>query len=386
MALEELIIAWSRERPVWQREIMRRVAAGDVLSAEDYDQLVNDIVQAKEFPECQFGLEQLPRPASDDLPVSLLAIEKPAHVNALESIEPLTFEPKGLTIVYGDNGSGISGYARLLKRIARARHREEVLTDVFRDTSLAKPTALLSVKIGDVEEAVNWPEPARSGLQRMLFYDGACGNAYIAIESDFPYRPSGLFVMDALIDACVAVRTRIDARLAENTAAAHQLPPVPDQLRESDAGRFLVSLSGKSSVDMLDALIRGFDEAKETIEDLKNEEARLRSADTTKARQQFIRQSEKLEALRSHIEGLNAATGGSVLEEIRQHRSAVKALEEAAASWRDLSNLSRCQGLGVRPGSPYGKPLNAFRRSMPIRNRSSRPFATVPDAFCVSSP
>jgi hypothetical protein len=76
MALEELIIAWSRDRPVWQREVMRRVANGDVLSGEEYDRLLEDIVQAKAIPEPQFGLEQFPLAASDNLPVCLLAIEK----------------------------------------------------------------------------------------------------------------------------------------------------------------------------------------------------------------------------------------------------------------------------------------------------------------------
>ena len=50
----------------------------------------------------------------------------------------------------------------------------------------------------------------------MLFYDGACGAAYIAAESDFPYRASALFVMDGLIevwsrsqpDRCQAARRR----------------------------------------------------------------------------------------------------------------------------------------------------------------------------------
>ena len=45
----------------------------------------------------------------------------------------------------------------------------------------------------------------------MLFYDDACGGAYISTESDFPYRPSALFVMDGLIEACVELRSRLDA-------------------------------------------------------------------------------------------------------------------------------------------------------------------------------
>lgn len=349
MALEELIVAWSKERPAWQREVMRRVAAGDVLSDDDYDTLVEDIVKAKELPPPQFGLEQLPQAASEDLPVCLVVIEKPEHVNALESQEPLTFEQQGLTIVYGDNGSGKSGYARLLKRIARARHQEDVLTDVFRDTSLATPTAALSVRIGDAVESLAWPESSRPELQRMLFYDAACGDAYIASESDFPYRPSGLFVMDGLIEACVAVRARIDAKLAENGASANQLPAVPEQAQESDAGQFLVPLCGRSSVEALDALIARFDGAKEPIEELKDQEARLRSTDTTKARQQLTRQSEKLVALRNHVESLDAAMGSAALTELQGGQAEVKTLEEAAAVLAGTFESEPLTGVGSSP-------------------------------------
>ena len=112
--------ALSKERPAWQREVMRPVAVADVFSDEDYDRLVETSLQPRSFLSAVFGLEQLPQATPEDLPVRLVSIEKPEHVNALESKEPLTFELRGLTIIYGDNASGKSGYARLLKRIARA--------------------------------------------------------------------------------------------------------------------------------------------------------------------------------------------------------------------------------------------------------------------------
>lgn len=362
MALEELIVAWSKERPAWQREVMRRVAVGEAFSDGDYDRLVEDIVEGKELSAGQFGLEQLPQTTSEDLPVCLVAIERPEHVNALESKEPLTFEPQGLNIVYGDNGSGKSGYARLLKRITRARHREDVLTDVFRDTSRAQPTAALSIRIGDAEESLAWPESSRPELQRMLFYDAACGSLYIASESDFPYRPSALFVMDGLIEACVAVRARIDAKLAENSASANQFSAVPEHVQESDAGRFLLSLSASSSVERLDALIARFDAAKETIENLKGQEARLRSADTTKARQDLARQSEKLVALRSHIERLDAAMGSVALAEVQQHQAAVRTLEEAAALLAQSFESEPLPGVGSPPWKALWEAAQRFSK------------------------
>lgn len=359
MALEEDIVSWSKERPAWQRVIMRRVAAGDVLSDGDYETLVEDIVKAKELPPPQFGLEQLPQAASEDLPVCLVSIEKVEHVNALESQEPLTFEPCGLTIVYGDNGSGKSGYARLLKRITRARHQEEVLTDVFRDTSLAKPTAALSIRIGDADESLAWPESSRSELKRVLFYDAACGGGYISSESDFPYRPSALFVMDGLIEACVAVRARIDDKLAENAASANQLPAVTGQAQESDAGRFLMSLSERSSPEALDALVARYDAAKETIEDLRDQEVRLRSADKTKIRQQLARRSEKLVELRTHLEGLDEAMGSVGLARLREYQAAVATLEEAATL---LARSFRSEPLPGVGNSPWKELWDAAQR------------------------
>lgn len=359
MALEELIVAWSRERPAWQREVMRRVAAGGVLSDGEYDDLVDSILTEKTFSEPEFGLEQLPQVEPEDLPVCLVSIEKPAHVNALESKDPLTFQPQGLTIVYGDNGSGKSGYARLLKRIARARHQEDVLTDVFRDTSVARPTARLCVQIGDVKESLAWPETSRPELQRMLFYDAACGSAYIASESDFPYRPSALFVMDGLIKACVAVRERIDSKLVENGAEGNELPAVPELARETDVGRFLTALSASSSVEKLDALIAGFNKSTETIEQLKDQEATLRSSDTTKARLQLTRQSEKLEALRSHAESLEALLGSAALTELQRRRDELKALEGAAALLARAFESEPLPGVG---GSPWKALWQAARR------------------------
>jgi energy-coupling factor transporter ATP-binding protein EcfA2 len=349
MTIEENIVSWSKERPAWQREVMRRVAAGDVLSDVDYETLVEDIVRAKELPPPEFGLEQLPQVESEDLPVCLVEIKKLEHVNALESHEPLTFAQQGLTIVYGDNGSGKSGYARLLKRITRARHQEEVLSDVFRDTSLAKPTAALSFQIGDAVESLAWPESPRPELQRMLFYDVACGSAYIGSESDFPYRPSALFVMDGLIEACVAVRAIIDTKLAENATSANQLPAVPEHAQTSDVGQYIKSLSWRSSVEVLDALIATYDATNETVEDLKDQEAHLRNADTMKIRQQLTRQSEKFSALRKHLERLNEAMGNASLANLQTQQVAVRNLEEAATLLARQFELEPVPGVGSSP-------------------------------------
>lgn len=380
MALEEQIIGWSQTRPLWQRAVLRRVATGDLLTDPDYDQLVEGILVSKPTPDVSFGLGELPQTDPGALPVRLVSIEKPEHVNALESDEPLTFETDGLTIIYGDNASGKSGYARLLKRITRARHQEEVLSDVFRDTSVAKPTASLTVRVGEREETLAWPESSAAELRRMLFYDAACGSAYVSAESDFPYRPSALFVMDGLIDACVAVRARIDTRLDANGKAAKALPATDEELRSSEAGRYLTTLTGSSSVVTLDALIDRIDRSAETVDELKGQEARLRSADTSKEMELLARQGEKLDAISRHLATIHTVLADRALTELQQQRVRLKALGKAADLLARSFESEPLPGVGT---SPWKELWESARRFSEAHAYPGEIFpAVLPDRRC----
>jgi energy-coupling factor transporter ATP-binding protein EcfA2 len=381
VSLEDQVVEWGASRPPWQRAVLRRVAVGHVLSDRDYDQLVDALAASKEVGDASFGLEQLPRVKAGDPPVRLVSIAHPEHVNAIASDTPLTFEATGLTIIYGDNASGKSGYARLLKRIARARHQEEVLSDVFRDTALAKPGATLTVSVGGHETSITWPESTLPELQRMLFYDEACGKAYIATESDFPYRPSALFVMDGLIEACVAIRSRIDAKLEENTRSAKVLPAVDEVVRETEVGEYLAQLSGSSSLEALDALTGKPGLSLEAIDELKGQEARLRMADTTKERQKLARQSVKLGSLRTHLEGLQGALGDDAVEALQKERDQLKVLEQAADLLAKSFQSEPLHGVGT---SPWKELWESARRFSEAHAYPDDAFPVVgEDARCV---
>jgi hypothetical protein len=65
--------------------------------------------------------------------VALVSIFHHEGVNALAADQTLKFAPApGLTIVYGDNGAGKTGYIRILKQACRARGRELILGNVYR--------------------------------------------------------------------------------------------------------------------------------------------------------------------------------------------------------------------------------------------------------------
>lgn len=349
MSLEAQIVDWGTTRPVWQRSVLRRVALGQAFTEKDYDDLVDAIVSGGDVGNTHFGIEHLPQLEVDDPPVTLVSISDPKHVNALASDKPLTFGPNGLTIIYGDNGSGKSGYARILKRIARSRHQEEILSDVFRDTAQVEQQALITARIGETEQSFSWPKESRSTLARVHFYDEACGKQYTALESDFPYRPSVLGVMDGLIASCTAVRARIDSRLDANARAAKLLPLVDETVRETDVGKFLRRLSGKSSLESLDTLTDRLKPLVGTIEDLKTQEARLQSLDASDERRRLSRQAGKLDSLRSHLEVIQSAFGNEAIAAVEAERDRLAALEEAANSLTTAFGSEPLLGVGTSP-------------------------------------
>ncbi len=118
----EEILEWSKGRPAWQRDALRRLVA--------LGQVDDDAIRAyaacagKEVPDLEpLSQAHLRTNGDESRPIIVTAIRDAKNVNALMDGEVLTLAPVGLTIVYGDNGAGKSGYARVLKAVTSPSSR-----------------------------------------------------------------------------------------------------------------------------------------------------------------------------------------------------------------------------------------------------------------------
>ena len=381
MPLEQEVVNWASTRPPWQQYMLRRIARGETLTKTDFEQVVKTIFGSDDFGKKHLSVEELPITVEGDDAVRLVSISNPAHVNALQSAEPLTFAPDGITVIYGDNGTGKSGYARLLKRIARARHQARILSDVFRDTDRAEPSAQVAVRIGDREESFDGGVSSSPELQRMLFYDSECGSAYISTEFDFPYRPSALYIMDRLIEACTALRSLIDTKLAQNNADRKTIPAVDPILSDTEAGGFLVNLSADSSFESLADMTGNFEASTETIKSLREQEARLLAGDTSQERQRLSRIAEKCEYVALHLEAVQTVLCTDSISEFRAQRDRTRTLDQASSVLAGAFESEPLSGVGT---SVWKELWEAARRYSETHAYPGDVFpATSPDRRCV---
>lgn len=305
MALDEDLYAWAQGRPWWQQVLLSQLAAGHAVTMPGLEGIADQLLAGQPAAPSGgwLGTSLRPAPASQ-LPVRLTAVRDVRNVNALVDDQRLTFAPIGLTVVYGANGSGKSGYARLLKRSVRSRHRDDILPDIF-DTVGVASEAIIEYTAGDVAGDARLDEDD-AALAQVAFYDEKCGDCYVTMEADVSYRPAGLTLLDALINACDGVRQVIDLRLSGNAAASAALPALTSG---TASAAFLAGLHADTTDDAIDAAC-AFDEAAVArLEFVIDEEVRLRGSDVRQEANRLVALAVSFEAIAAQVTAAGARHG-----------------------------------------------------------------------------
>ena len=376
MAIEEQIVAWAQKRPRWQREIISRIAKGEVFLPKECNKIVDGIVNQATKPEFNIGFKHFPSVPDQAQPTRIISIAETKHVNALASPKPLEFEPHGITVIYGDNGSGKSGYARLLKRITHARDRVDVLSDVFEDTIGDMPVAKLRVSIGGQDKQIRWPEGEFPELQHVHFYDKKCMDFYVSNETDFPYRPAQLNVINGLIETCVTVQQCIEKRLHHSVQPEVHLPLASEKLRDTTVGNFLDKFSYMTSIDSLDNLLTRLNDFPETTEELESEERRLRNADSGQERLFLTREAEKFDALHEHINSIHSVIGDESLSHLQAKHIRLQEAQHASSLLASAFASEPLDGVGT---SPWRTLWESARKFSEQHAYPEKPFPYVDD-------
>jgi energy-coupling factor transporter ATP-binding protein EcfA2 len=151
-----------------------------------------------------------------DTPITLKGIANIKGVNRLIDNASLTFCPKALTIVYGRNGSGKSGFVRILRTACRTRIENEatlkVLADVY-GSGTAVQSAEIIVDAGSGDVPISWKlgMAAAPSLMQVAVFDSGAAQLYVDGGNQIRFLPFGLALPHRLNGACLTLKAKLEA-------------------------------------------------------------------------------------------------------------------------------------------------------------------------------
>ncbi len=142
-------------------------------------------------------------------PLSIVRLSNVHGVNAL--VTGSVIEPHiGLTVIYGENGTGKTGYSRIFKALAESRTADEILGDIG-SISPEPPSAKIDYKLGDEAETLLWQgETGVPPFTRMSIFDSRSVSYHVDTDLDYVYTPAALALFEHVIGGLQGVLARID--------------------------------------------------------------------------------------------------------------------------------------------------------------------------------
>ena len=179
----------------------------------------------------------------------------------------------GLNVVYGKNGAGKTGYARIVKHAGRTLRRETVLANVAEPGS-PRPSAKITVVIGEMVHPLplDLESSPPSLLARICVADSLAGEEYLTSDTEVDYAPAALTSLNRLAKGLKAVGDELSKRLNDTQPHPLDLRPFGEGTAVS---RVLASLSDSTSEDAIDKLSVLSDQERERLGQLRRKRGEI---------------------------------------------------------------------------------------------------------------
>ena len=277
------IMEWAESLPYWEQAALDMILSGKALKEDDYEQLLGYILEDADAPakgkknkKAPFAKQTTETP-SNQAPCTLLQLSDLHNVNALASDQTLTFGPQ-LTVVFGGNGSGKSGYARVLGSAGFSRGDKEVLRDALHsaDDNGAQSAQIL-LRENDTDKTIlyNVGQPCPE-LASFYVFDSTSVLVHLSKSNAISFTPYGLAYLTRLVNVSDECRSRL-ARQLQSSLVNQSFSGLFSG--DTDVSRFISTLGVKSDLRILRKLAEVTADERVRLSGLETAIARLKAED-----------------------------------------------------------------------------------------------------------
>ncbi len=214
--------AWANGLSAWQQLIIKTAVAQGQLKPEQVDQALTLFLKGRgladvgeESTGANAAVQSRPdAPLAE--PLLLTKIDGLDGVNALLPGAMLTFGP-ALTVIYGRNGAGKSGFARMFSNACFSRQRHVIVPNIYVDGDAPAPTAQFHFSIGAAaqEPLVYGDGKDTLALRRITVFDSAVARHHITQSAAFEFRPAGFDVFPEVVRVYGLLGEKLEQAIAK---------------------------------------------------------------------------------------------------------------------------------------------------------------------------
>ncbi|WP_024780669.1 AAA family ATPase [Pseudomonas corrugata] len=337
--------SWLNGRPKWLQtaarmmiDAKRQLSEGEIKELSRLCQL-----EAKGQPDPGF-LGIVPGTLSQAAtrpPVRIDEILDVHGLNAIKAGANLPFGSSNLAVIYGQNGTGKSGFARLLKQICGSRSKDEIRSNVF-DPTPTECRAHFKVSVDGNSVDVHWDIPSgpHKALRQAQVFDSKAAQQYMG-RTEACYEPSRMKFVSALITTADAVNAELTR---EKERLNGGLPAVPGALSSTAEAKWLQTLKSTTTTSSIDKECLYTEELdRERIE----KEALLAEKDISGRLQAIDKEKTALKSIETTLLALQLGSNDvAVLELVDLNDKAVKARKVSEEAATAIFGKAELEGVG----------------------------------------
>lgn len=356
---------WLQAQPDWLQEAAERLLRQGNLGADD----LNDLCVLIKTPEGRKKTdhrrfdELLATPAKQS-DLRLSSIGEISGIENLVATQPLTFGEGNLVVIYGHNGSGKSGYTRILKKASGKPRANQLKPNVFAappSSQKCQITYVLAAQKNVLEWDANGDELA--DLRGMDVFDSDEATHYLRNESSASYTPPVVGMFETLAWACDQVKTILQN---EQNSLVSSLPIIPSDFSVTEPIQRYRALKPELSETDLDRILQWTADDARELHDLAE---RLKVADPASIAKQRRATKGQVEQILAGLQQCIESYGETNLAAVRLLRStaagkrriATEAAQVASAkldgvggdTWKEMWQAAREYSQTAYPGTPF---------------------------------
>lgn len=351
MPIYQDILDWSQNKPIFVRDALRRLITTTNLTQNDIDELVQ-LVKI-ECGDTSITLNPIPLdnthiPTITQLTGNypkLISLCNPINICALHNQGNLQFSNMGLTVVYGNNGSGKSSYSRILRKLCWSRNPSVTLKKNVFNPSASQQQVDFIIENNGLNVPITWTEnsPSNPILNSIFVFDNECGDIYINNENPTEYKPVGIDVLEKLITTFTSIHQTLgNSIISYNT----QKPLLPQNLHQTNI------LQWYGTIENLErAIVDSQIQFSQADSDRKQQ---LTSLTTSQNPQQNItnltNQQTRINGYIQQFLQIENLFNEQNINEVRANRSTFESANQAyQIATSELQNINTLEGFGTTP-------------------------------------